>query len=223
MISPKQIMITLLLLALPSLQGVQAADDGWVLEKDKAGVQVYSKVVEGSSIKAVRGVTILSASLNRLVSILHDPAQRPRWDERCGEAYQHKRLSDSEELVYIHTKLPWPVKDRDLLTRVHWSQDPATFSVSMRSTATDGIMPAHKNRVRVTTANYNWDLFPLGNGKIRATLTAHADPAGPIPAWLINQLSVESPYTSLKNINRIITSDSFKHREFDFIREPAEG
>ena len=47
----------------------------------------------------------------------------------------------------------------------------------------------------------------------------HLDPAGPLPAWLVNKLAVDSPYSSLKNIKRIIADKKFQHQQFEFIRE----
>ena len=199
---------------------VHASDKDWNLEKKKEGIRVYSKSVDGSSIKAVRGVTTLRSSLNRIVSILHKPELRPSWDDLCGESYLYKSINQTQDLVYIHTKLPWPVKDRDMLTKVTWSQDPDSLAVSMESNATDKLMPNKKGRVRVTIASNNWLLTPLGDGQVEVITTAHFDPAGPLPAWLLNTLSVESPFSILNSIKRIVKDDSFEHQEFDFIHEP---
>lgn len=43
-----------------------------------------------------------------------DPALRPQWDEQCAESFLYKQVSDTQELVYIHSQLPWPVTDRDM-------------------------------------------------------------------------------------------------------------
>ena len=194
--------------------------DGWKLVKDKSGIQVYSKPVENSPINAVRAEMVVDSSLNRLVGILYDPEVRPSWDEMCGEAYFHKRMSSTEYLAYVHTKLPWPVKDREVIARVIWSQDPVSLKVLQQGSAVVDAMPQRKDRVRVSTATTNWELLPLEHGKVKLSLFFHADPAGPIPAWLINRLSIDSPYKMLRNIEKLVGVKSIEQQEFEFIQEP---
>jgi len=194
----------------------------WKLVKEKGGVQIYSKPVVGSPINAIRAKTIVDSGLHPLASVLYDPKLRPDWDEMCSESYVYKRVSGTEYLTYNHTELPWPIKDRDIVARVIWSQEPVSLKVTMQSNATADLMPGHKDRVRVTVATETWELLPLDNGKIELTLSVHADPAGPIPVWLINRLSVESPYNMMMGIKELLENPKFEHREFDFIQEPKK-
>jgi len=192
----------------------------WTLERDNNGVQVYSRPVAGSDLNAVRGVTTVQSSMNRLVTILRDPELRPRWDKLCGESYLYNSVSDKEELVYVHTKMPWPVSDRDMLLRTMWEQDPNTLVVTMTGTATQDIMPERSGRVRVVQANQDFILTPMGSGVVEISSYIHLDPAGPLPSWLINSLSVESPYDALSRLKVLVNEQSIDDQYFDFITEP---
>ena len=197
-----------------------AAADDWTLERDKNGVQVYSKPVAGSDLNAVRGVTTVQSSMERLVTILRDPQLRPRWDKLCGDSYLHESVSANEELVYVHTKMPWPVSDRDMLLRTVWEQDPNTLVVTMTGSGTQGVMPEKSGRVRVVQANQDFTLTPVGNGVVEISSYIHLDPAGPLPSWLINSLSVESPYDALSRLKVLVTDSSIADQHFEFISEP---
>lgn len=200
--------------------GVYATDSDWVLRKDQDGIRVYSQSLPGSQIDKVRCVTILETSLNRLVTLLRDPQQRQSWDTLCGEAYVYERITDTQELVYLHVNLPWPVSDRDMLMRTRWVQDDDTLKVQMFSAAERNALPPVNGLVRVKRASHFWEFTPLGNGKVQVITVAHLDPEGALPAWLLNKLAVESPFKALENIRLMIEDNNFIHRHYDFIKEP---
>jgi hypothetical protein len=202
------------------LNHAYGVEDSWNLERDRAGIQVYSKPVAGSNLNAIRGVTSIQVTMNHLVTILRDPTLRPRWDKLCGESYLYKTVSANEELVYVHSEMPWPVSDRDMLLRTVWAQDPNTLVVTMTGSGTQNILPEKSGRVRVVQAQQDFVLTPMGNGIVEVTSYIHLDPAGPLPSWLINSLSVESPYDALSRLKVLITEQSIVEQQYEFIREP---
>lgn len=197
----------------------QSHADEWTLARDKDGIRVYTKPVAGSALNAVRGVTTVESSLGKLVTMIRDPSLRPRWDNFCGESYLFKQLSPEEELVYLHSKMPWPVSDRDMVNKVTWRQDPKSLVVTMHSVATRDLLAPVKGRVRVTQAVNDWQLTPLAGGEVEISTTVHLDPAGPLPTWLINSLSIESPYDVLKRLKALASDDSIKNQQLEFVRE----
>lgn len=201
----------------------QAQTDEWTLARDKSGIRVYTKPVAGSELNAVRGVTTVESSLGKLVTLIRDPSLRPRWDNFCGDSYLFKQVSAEEELVYLHSKMPWPVSDRDMVNRVTWRQDPESLVVTMHSVATRDLLPPIKGRVRVTQALNDWQLTPIAGGLVEISTTVHLDPAGPLPSWLINSLSVESPYDVLKRLKALASDESIKIQELEFVRERRGG
>lgn len=195
----------------------------WTLELDRRDIRVYSKPVEGSPLNSVRGVVRIKASLGRLVTFIRDPRLRSSWDELCGESYLYRAIGPTEELVYLHCDLPWPVSDRDMLNRVTWSQDSNTYAVTMRSRATIGLLPEKEGRVRVVVAANDWKLVPKEGGVVEVTATASIDPVGPLPAWLLNMLLVESPYNSLLRIRSLAEKSDIAAQTHAFLIEPPRG
>ncbi|WP_374972369.1 START domain-containing protein [Spongiibacter marinus] len=210
----------LLCLILTQFEFALAGGEGWNLVRDKNGIQVFRRPVEDSQIDAVRGVTTVESSLGRLLSIILDPARRMEWDKFCGESYLYETVNENEELVYVHSDMPWPVSDRDMLMRVSWEQDPETLVVNVNGEGTKGVLPVQKDRIRVTQASHSWVLTPLENGLIEVETVAHLDPAGPLPAWLINMLSVESPYDALLRISNMAKNSNVHVENNSFVREP---
>ncbi len=195
------------------------AADNWELKKDSDGIQVYTRKVEDSTYKAVRGVTEIETSLTSLVAVVQDSAACPQWADLCKESHVEETLSEREMYVYTHNDLPWPVTDRDVLAHVVWTQDPATQSVTMLSTATKDKLEKKKGRVRLTEAEARWIFTPLPNNKVEVVTEAHINPGGPVPAWVTNMLLVDTPFKTLTNLKTLVTRPKYQNASVDFITE----
>ena len=126
-----------------------AAEQAWELKRDRDGIQVHTRPVPGSPYDAVRTTTKLdSVRLSALVALIEDAEACPDWADRCAESYLLERLSDTESLVYTHNDMPFPVKDRDVLAHVTWTQDAQTLAVAMNSVATVDRMDEVSGRLR---------------------------------------------------------------------------
>lgn len=185
-----------------------ADDDGfdWRLVRQQGNIEIYKSPVEGSSIKAVKAVTRMQGSLVRLATLLRDPALRPAWDVNCGDIHIVDQVSDMEELVYLHVKLPWPIKDRDMVSRNMWQLDEKAGHLSMNGAILADDTPPVGRRVRVTEGFNTWDVQRGADGALAVTTIAHLDPAGPLPSWIINMLSEEAPVDMLQKLTKLMAA-----------------
>jgi len=198
------------------------ADSTWELRKDKAGIQVYTKSVDGSPYDAVRAVTqVDNIRLMSLVALLEDVEACQDWADQCVESTVRKRISDTEAYVYTHNDLPFPVKDRDALTHVVWSQNPDDYEVVMSSEATTGIMEKIKGRLRLTEAKTSWRFKPLPSGQIEVSNEAHINPGSSLPGWITNMLLVDTPYETIKSFVAEASMPKYQNAEVNFIIEPV--
>lgn len=195
-----------LALALGMMSGSSiAADTSWKVLKTGDGVEISSRPSKGSPINDIRSKTQIKASLESVVALLRDYSARPQWDAMCGEVKVLKQ-DVSSETVYVHNKLPWPVTDRDLVMRVEWKQDPATGVVTMRAVGDAKAAPLRDGRVRMASFNNVWTLTPMDGGIVAVESIAHADPGGPMPTIMINQLSSDAPWEAMKKIKSIASN-----------------
>jgi len=196
-------------------------EDGWKLRRDKNGIQVYTRKVEGSRYDEVRSTTVLhNLRLSSLVALIQDAQACPDWADKCAESYVYKRLSETEAFVYTHNALPFPIKDRDVLAHVSWSQDLATHEVLMQSEATSGMMDKIKHRVRLTEAEASWRFTPLASGAIRVTSDAHINPGSRLPGWVTNMLLVDTPYQTMKSFAAEVVKPRYQEASVNFVEEP---
>jgi len=196
------------------------ADDGWLREKDKDGIQIYSRAVDGWTIREIRGVTTFHGRLGSLVAVIDDPAAAPQLNEFVVKSEVEQRDSDTRYRLYMLTKMPWPLSDRDVLNQREITQDPGTHAVTVVDTATDGLMPAKKGLIRIVRSRQQWTFTPVADGEVQVELRWLSDPAGPIPSALINALSVSTPFNSMVKLRQLAQRPEYAQARPTFIQAP---
>lgn len=214
-------MVPLMLLLAVVSNTVTAQDTQWELKRDRDGIQVFTRSVEGSPYKAVRSVsTINGATLTSLVALIEDAQACVDWADRCAEAYLVERISATESLVYTHNDMPFPVKDRDVVARVNWSQNSSTKAVTMVSVAETGGVEEQRGRLRLTKAAATWEFIPQADGSIEIRNEAHIDPGSSLPGWVTNMLLVDTPFETMKAYLNEVTKLKYQSSQLSFIQEP---
>ncbi len=210
-------------LATASMSLFAAAEQDWELKRDRDGIQVYTRAVEGSPYRAVRTTTIVvDVRLASLVALIEDVEACPDWADRCAEAYLHERISETESLVYTHNNMPFPVKDRDVLAQVQWTQNLETYEVIMNSQATTGKLAKLRGRLRLTKAVASWNFKPQADGSVEISNEAHIDPGSALPGWVTNRLLVDAPFETMKSFVSEVQKPKYRDATVSFIQEPPK-
>ena len=197
-----------------------AAESEWEQKRDRDGIQVFTRNVDGSPYDAVRSTTIVdNVRLSALVALIEDAETCPNWADRCAESYVVERVSDAESYVYTHNDMPFPVKDRDVIAHVVWTQDADSLAVEMNSEAVAGKMEEVSGRLRLQNANAKWRFEPLENGQVRIISEAHIDPGSSLPGWVTNMLLVDTPYETMKSLVAEVSNPKYQNAELSFVQE----
>lgn len=195
---------------------VVGAQDNWELQKEDDGIKVYTSPVEGSDIKAFKAEAIVEGSLSAFVAVLKDIASFP--ELYTSNMYSELiEQSDTFQLQYSQTKLPWPLADRDGVYANTFRQHYGHKTVTMTVDAVQNIRPDEEGFVRINQATGFWMLHPLGDNTIEVTYQMHAEPGGNLPAWVINMFLVDSPIKDLKSLRERIRLEKYANRKFDFL------
>ncbi len=194
----------LLLLHLP------AARADWQLRDvpKNSVVSVYTRSIEGSEFKAFKGVVEVSADITTVLSVLRDYASYPQWYHNNVETKVIDPTSSGEPLIYAVTEAPWPLADRDSVTRVSVEADDVDASsdasvagvpkfVRLKVTAEPDGYPLQKGRVRIPELNGSWQLESVDEETTLVTFSMAADPGGEVPAFVANSVVIEMPLKTL--------------------------
>lgn len=179
----------------------------WELEKDKEGIQVFTRKVEGYAIKEYKAVTTLKTTVATLANLLKDHKNLKSWFVKCPISKRLKKVSEDEYYVYFLNDAPWPVSDRDNITKMTFELlENGTQLVHLK--CVPDYLPQKSGIVRLPRMQAQWAFEPNANGMVKVTQQVLADLGGKVPGWLINFAIVEAPFETLCNLRKEVRSQT---------------
>ena len=194
------------------------SQDNWELRKDKDNIKVYTKKIDGYSIKASKVTSTLETSIHRLVAVMMDADNFYKIIATSKSSKLLKVVNESKRIYYVSTEAPWPVTDRDGVYAMNFYQDPATKTVSIKVECLPDYIPKKDNHIRVPASEGLWKFTPLNNGKVKVTYEYVAEPGGSIPAWLAARSVVNIPFETIKNLQKRAALAQYEGQDFAFLR-----
>jgi hypothetical protein len=73
------------------------------------------------------------------------------------------------------------------------------------------VLPEQTGLVRVKNAKAQWKFIPITDGKVKAEYELYFDPAGDVPAWVINAFIANGPYESMVKLRERVKLESTKN------------
>jgi hypothetical protein len=202
--------------------GNASAQTEWKLKKKDAGIEVYVRDAPGSKLQEFKGTVLLqNTRLSSLVAVFDDPSTYTSWMYEVIEAKLLKRVNLYERITYTLTRAPWPVWNRDLISYSVISQDPKTYTVTLRTTGRADYLPPVPNTIRVPKMNATWTFTPTGAGDVMVVYQMHSEPGGDLPPGIANMASVDLPYRTLSMLRDFIKQEKYAKAVFPQVREPG--
>jgi len=166
-------------------------------------------------------ITRIRARLSSLVAVIDDISARHELTDVVSEAQIEHRDSDTRYQVYSAMKMPWPIADRDILNQREIVQDGNSLAVTITDVAIEDPSPLKKGLVHILKSHTRWMLVPTPDGSIQVQWQTLSDPAGPIPASIINAMSVSTPIKTLSRLREMVQRTQYAHAKLAFIEDPA--
>lgn len=189
----------------------------WSLKKSENGVSVYSRSAENSKYNELKVVFQVKTSLSSLVALLNDVESYPKWIYHCESSKLLKKDSDKHLFRYQKIATPWPVDSRDMAVEVNSYQDEKTKIVYQKITAVPDYIPQSSDYVRIRELQGIWTLKPLKNGMVQVEYELLVNPAGSIPAWVINMAAVDGPYQTSIKMKELVMNEKYQKAIIPFV------
>jgi START domain-containing protein len=179
-----------------------AQNNSWELKKDKVGIKIYTRHVEGSEFKEFKGEMTITGEISNVVKILKNVAEYNEW---MADVEKVELLEEEGNNIYYYaeTSVPWPLDNRDMVYHLHFVKK-NNADTKIIVTGIRDYIPEKKGIVRVEKAIGFWELTLLGGNKIQITYQLHVEPGGTIPAWLANSKVIDMPYTTLSRLKDMV-------------------
>ncbi|MDW3647326.1 MAG: START domain-containing protein [Bacteroidia bacterium] len=195
------------------------AQENWELKKDKDDIQVYYRDSPTSDIKELKITTLIECKLSAAVSVVNDIAEMPNWVFRCEEAEVLQGNTNSNFVFVNRTSMPFLFTDRELIFSCRTYQEKNSLITHSECKALPNFLPDSEDYVRIQNALSSWKFTPQKNGWIEAEYFLSLDPAGSIPAWLVNWGLDYGPLKTIAKFKALVKEEKYASRKLDFIKE----
>lgn len=195
---------SLLLFAWSISSIAQTKTDGWNLTVEKDNIKVYTRTPANSAFKEIRIDAIFNAPLEKLTAALDDASSYTTWVYKCSKSKRVKTLNELEFYYYLESDLPFPLVNRDLVVHSSKWEEKEQNTVYYFSTSIDKVLPKEKDLVRITKYDSFWTIKELAKNKLSVEYQSRTDPAGNLPAWLVNLAVTTGPLKSMQQLEQYI-------------------
>lgn len=195
-----------------------AADD-WKLSVNKDGIKIYTRPITNSKLKAIKVECSLNVRPSQLVKVIMDIDRSAEWVYHSKSAYVVKQVSPSELFYYSEVSVPWPAQNRDYISHIMVSQNPKNKEITIDAPCLPGMVPVKPNVVRICHSIGRWTIAPISNNTIKVEYQLEVDPAGTIPAWLINLFATEGPLKTFERLKQQLQKPEYKNVKLAFVED----
>lgn len=176
------------------------AQKTWKLKKDKENIQIYTKSIDSSKIKAYKVEMTVESSIEKVKDIITDGDKLHVWNYKAIDSKLLEKPSDSEYIIWLALNLPWPLRNRDVvisLSLKRISQDALRIDVMAASDKYE----TQEDYLRITYFKGYW-LLEQQDNMVKITHQMHGDPSGNVPSWFVNSTIAKAPYYNFKALRR---------------------
>jgi hypothetical protein len=192
----------------------EAVESEWTLRKDKIGIQVYSRKVEGLAYREFKGIVDIESTLAASLALLDDTEACVDWMYRCESARVLQKSGIRQRHVYQVSDLPFPAASRDVIIKVELL-DYSTDSIRVTNQSVPDFIET-TSLVRIRDSYGTYFLQQLDDDRLRLTWTQYIDPAGRLPAFMVNALLTDVPFNSLKKFREVVKKEKYRNARFIF-------
>jgi hypothetical protein len=211
--------LSLFLFLIISLLDNAHAQPRWTLSSDQDGIQVYTRPVADSKVKAVRVTCTLAASATQAVAAILDIKTCNEWVYHSKQNVLIKQNSPTDLIYYSEVEVPWPAENRDYVVHIQVEQNPQTKVVTVNSPCIPGFVAEKKGIVRISRSVGRWTITPAGKNLVKAEYVLEVDPMGDIPAWLINLFASKGPHETFRKLKTHVQKDVYKKTDYAAIAD----
>lgn len=189
-----------------------------VAENKKAHTKLYVLKSPGTGLEQVKAIGRMKTSLAGIVKFYQDPEVCD--DMGCNNSRVLERIDD--QLIYTTFRFPYPrpFRDREMIVRAHFSQNPKTKELLLEYSALPELLPPNDCCFRVTRMNNTWRFRPLGNGEVETEVVLNMDDGGFMPDFLVNTLRRRLLLRLFPYTEKLLNVPKYQQAKYDFVQEP---
>jgi len=175
----------------------------WKLIRESDGIQVYSRMEEGSQIVSFKGVSKEKVGIDTVASILLDIAAYPSWIKYIKESKVIKRIDDDNFYVYQRFDFFRPFHDRDIVVKVSIKRfyKEGYLHATMDAVQED-MYPLQEKCVRMKDMTGEITVRYVSPQITEGHFQEQFSPGGHVPDWITKKINEYIPLVVLKELKK---------------------
>lgn len=181
-------------------------------------VKVYALKTPGTELEQTKAVVRVKTTMAGIVAFMEDPDVCRKVG--CTHSRILERVNDQWLYTTFRYPYPRPFRDRELVLRLHFSQNPKTKELLLQYAATPDLLPADGCCFRIQRMNNTWRFRPVENGEVEAEVVLNMDEGGLVPDFMTSQLRRRILLRGVPYTAGLMKSPKYQQAKFDFVQEP---
>lgn len=192
-----------------------AEDGGWKKIGESDGIIGYTRPTTKSSVDEIKAVGVVDASVAVIEAVMRDISVMPEYVYLCKEAFLMNTpdLKSAGDVInfYSLTDLPFPISDRDVVSRSEWTIDKVTGIVYCHAEEVKTTFKQSEDIVRIPLLIIDCTLTPRGENKTEVIYQVLGDAGGKLPPWLVKMLSRDYGIKTIAGLRKIVKKNKYKN------------
>ena len=174
----------------------------------KSSIQVELTRYQQSAFKQVEASFLTSKSKELVFRVLSDIEQTPEWLGRVNSLEVLDIYNNQAYLLQTVIAMPWPFKDRELITCVDTRFKEMMTTIDIYS-CSDRV-PENEQYLRLPYIVSRWRIKEINDDTVEVKYKTWLDPKGIIPAFIFNKELIESTKVDFNKLQEIIKHASIE-------------
>ncbi len=205
-------------IAIVGIPSIALAGGKWETITKESGVTVTNRREKNRQFPTFRGTGRVKGNIYDVLATIQDADRNKEWMHQCVGSNLLKQVDDKTRIVYNRTDAPWPVKDRDVTLRAKLDIITPGKEMKIRFRAIKTALKGPvADVVRMPVLEGHWYMVAMGEDKTLVEYQVNADPAGDLPAWLVEQVSKDLPLHTIRNLRKQVAKTKAAGDYADFV------
>ena len=184
---------------------VQAQESKWVSKYHKNGLKVS---IRGEKTNEYKAEMVVDASIHSCLSLMQDVNSHTQFMGAVKDIAVIKQYTDQKFLMRTIIGMPFPMKDKELISEAQFKVLQNKKSVKVEIAAKPHDYPMGKYE-RMNIADGFWLFEKLDDLKTKITYQLRFEESD-APNWIVNYFVLDSPVKTLLGFSKFVVKDKYK-------------
>jgi hypothetical protein len=197
------------------------ASSDWKEAKDKKGIKVFTRSVEGVKLDEFKVECIVDAPVEVVYELIKDVGRYTEWFGTCLVYEELEAIDENNIIAYYVADTPFPFADRNAVVQITFRSNWAKGEVSVALRSLNGQyvdqydikeLTKGKRLVRMPWIKTNMVAMRVTPDKTKIIYQGHGDLGLSLPAWVLNIVATSQPYGAMIDIRREVQNKLYIER-----------